>query len=212
MQARRRRNLADLDLWLLLAAAEYGLGTRDLSFFDERLPWAGGGSASLWEHLRQAHRSQESRRGPHGGYLAGTNGDWSDFSTNFLGMTESTLVTAQLAYVYPRLAELADAARRPQVRRRAALRRGASCAPCSSASGPGAAGTRAATARAGQIGRGVIFGEPQPWALLAGVPERGQARTLVANIRRFLTPSARRADPGRRGSGRRSRRRATTRT
>ena len=100
---------ADLDLWLLLAASEYGLGTRDLSFFDERLRWAGGGSATLWEHLRQAHRNQESRRGPHGGYLAGTNGDWSDFSTNFLGMTESMLVTAQLAYVYPRLAELADA-------------------------------------------------------------------------------------------------------
>ena len=35
---------ADLDLWLLLAAAEYGLATRDLSFFDERLRWAGGGS------------------------------------------------------------------------------------------------------------------------------------------------------------------------
>jgi hypothetical protein len=33
----------------------------------------------------------------------------------------------------------------------------------------------------------VIFGEPQPWALLAGVPGRRQARTLVANIRRFLT-------------------------
>src|SRR6185295_2899965 len=100
---------ADLDLWLLLAASEYGLGTRDLHFFDQRLPWSGGGSASLWEHLRAAWRNQESRRGPHGGYLAGTNGDWSDFSTAFLGMSESTLVTAQLAYVYPRLAELAEA-------------------------------------------------------------------------------------------------------
>ena len=39
----------------------------------------------------------------------------------------------------------------------------------------------------GQIGHGVIFGEPQPWALLAGVPNRRQARTLVANVRRFLT-------------------------
>ena len=65
----------------------------------------------------------------------------------------------------------------------------------------------------GQIGRGAIFGEPQPWALLAGAPNRGQARTLVANIRRFLTGvGAPRADAaGRRGSARRSRRRATTR-
>ena len=177
---------ADLDLWLLLAAAEYGLGTRDLSFFDERLRWAGGGSASLWEHLRQAHRNQESRRGPHGGYLAGTNGDWSDFSTNFLGMTESMLVTAQLAYVYPRLAELAGARgdrkfaaelRSDAARLRAVLKR----------EWTGRGWYSRGYGAAGQIGRGVIFGEPQPWALLAGVPDRGQARTLVANIRRFLT-------------------------
>ena len=177
---------ADLDLWLLLAASEYGLGTRDLSFFDERLPWAGGGRASLWRHLRQAYRNQESRRGPHGGYFTGTNGDWSDFSTPILGMSESILVTAQLAYVYPRLAELA--ALRGDRRFAAQLR-------------ADAAQLRAVLARewtgrgwysrgygaGGQIGHGAIFGEPQPWALLAGVPSAGQARTLVANIRRFLT-------------------------
>ena len=33
-----------------------------------------------------------------------------------------------------------------------------------------------------QIGKGVIFGEPQGWALLAGAPDAGQARTLVANV------------------------------
>jgi hypothetical protein len=177
---------ADLDLWLLLAAAEYGLATRDLSFFDERRPWAGGGAASLWRHLRQAHRNQESRRTPRGGYLAGTNGDWSDFSSSILGMTESLLVTAQLAYVYPRVAELADA--RGDRRFAAALR-------------ADAAELRAVLAREwtgggwyargygerGQIGRGVIFGEPQPWALLAGAPSRPRARRLVANIRRYLT-------------------------
>ena len=38
------------------------------------------GRVSVWEHLKVAFRHQESLRGPHGGYLAGTNGDWSDFS------------------------------------------------------------------------------------------------------------------------------------
>ena len=38
-----------------------------------------------------------------------------------------------------------------------------------------------------RIGTGAIFGEPQPWNILAGVPDRRQARTLVAGIRRFLT-------------------------
>jgi hypothetical protein len=182
----RHGTSADLDLWLLLAAAEYGLATRDLSFFDERLAWADGGRASLWRHLRQAHRNQESRRGPHGGYDAGTNGDWSDFSTSLLGMNESTLVTAQLAYVYPRLAELAQlrgdrrfaAALRADARELRAVMHGEWTGRGWYSRGYGARG---------QIGSGAIFGEPQPWALLAGVPDRRRARTLVANIRRFLT-------------------------
>jgi Glycosyl hydrolase 36 superfamily, catalytic domain len=177
---------ADLDLWLLLAAAEYGLATRDASFFDERLPWAGGGAASLWRHLRQAHRNQESRRGPHGGYLAGTNGDWSDFSAPILGMTESILVTAQLAYVYPRLAELAEV--RGDRRFAAALHTDArELRAVLGREWTGRGWYSRGYGGRGQIGTGVIFGEPQPWALLAGVPGRRQARTLVANIRRFLT-------------------------
>ena len=55
-----------------------------------------------------AHSHQESQRGPHGGYIVGATGDWSDFSTQFVEMTESILVTAQVAYIYPRLAELAE--------------------------------------------------------------------------------------------------------
>ena len=38
----------------------------------------------------------------------GTTGDWNDFSTELEQMTESNLVTAQLAYAYPKLAELAE--------------------------------------------------------------------------------------------------------
>ena len=37
------------------------------------------------------------------------------------------------------------------------------------------------------IGDGAIFGEPQPWAILAGAPSTQQATVLVHNIRRFLT-------------------------
>jgi cellobiose phosphorylase len=99
----------DLDFWIFLAAVEYGLGTRDLAFFDESLRFFDTRSpASVWAHVKLAYEHQESLRGPNGGYLAGTNGDWSDFSTVFLQMTESLLVSAQLAYIYPRLAELAD--------------------------------------------------------------------------------------------------------
>ena len=176
----------DLDLWLLLAASEYAMGTRDFGFLDQRARFADGGRATLWNHLKLAYRHQESLRGPHGGYLAGPNGDWSDFSSAFLGMTESMLVTAQLAYVYPQLALVADARQdRPfarVLRARAAALRGTLSGQWTGRGwySRGYAGDR-------QLGSGAIFSEPQPWAILAGVPSPARARRLVANIRRFLT-------------------------
>ena len=176
----------DLDLWLLYAASEYGLATRDFGFFDKDVRYQGSGSASLWDHLKLAYQHQEAQLGPHGDYLTGTTGDWSDFATEFLQMTESNLVTAQLAYVYPRLAQLAD------------VRGDHAFASQLRASGKRDLATvrREWTGRGWysrgysgiqQLGRGAIFGEPQPWAMLAAAPSAKQARTLVANIRRFLT-------------------------
>ena len=176
----------DMDLWLLWSAAEYGLATRDLPVFNTPVRYSDGGNAPLWRHLKRAFEHQESLRGPHGSYLSPGAGDWSDFSTAFLQMTESNLVSAQLAYVYPRLAQLADlrgdrgfarTLRAAGARNRAVTRREWTGGGWYSR---GYSGDR-------QIGRGVIFGEPQPWAILAGVPRGGQARTLVRNIRRYLT-------------------------
>jgi hypothetical protein len=177
---------ADLDLWLLLAASEYGLASRDLQLFSRRVPFADGHGASMWDHLKLAVTHQESQRGPHGDYRAGPNGDWSDGSSRALGMRESTLVTAQLAYVYPRLAELATAigdqrfAARLRMRARGLLRtlRDAWVPRGWYARGWG---------RRSRIGVGVIYGEPQPWAILAAAPDNDQAATLVGNIRRYLS-------------------------
>ena len=112
----------DLDFWLLLAAGEYGLGMRDPQFFDEPLPFYDTKrNVAAWEHIKLSYRHQESMRGPNGGYIMGATGDWSDFATPLGPMTESMLVAAQLAYAYPKLAELADL--------RGERRSPASCAP-----------------------------------------------------------------------------------
>jgi hypothetical protein len=176
----------DLDFWLLLAAAEYGLGSRDRAVFDEPLPFFDTHeTATLWTHVKRAFEHQESLRGPHDGYLAGTNGDWSDFSTLFLGMSESILVGVQLAYVYPRLAELAtrlgDGAFAAALRVRSNQLRASMRAQWTGRGwyARGYGGER-------QIGAGAIFGEPQPWAILAGLPSPRRARRLVGNVRRFL--------------------------
>jgi len=176
----------DLDFWLLLAAGEYGLGMRDTKFFDEQLPYAVTGTkVSAWQHIKEAFAHQESLLGPHGGYVMGATGDWNDFSTEFERLTESMLVTAQLAYAYPKLAELADRRgdRDFAAQLRAAGKRNVATMRAEwTGKGWYSRGYSGAT----QVGSGVIFEEPQPWAILAGVPDAGHAKTLVANIRRFL--------------------------
>jgi hypothetical protein len=183
----------DLDFWLLLSTAEYVLGSRDLAFLDERVPYRGGLASApaldgtVWEHVKLAVRHQEDLvgRGPHGHYLIGATGDWSDFATQFLQITESVLVTAQLAYAYPRLAEVADlrgdSAFAADLRRRAAELLATLRGEWTGRGwySRGYRGTQ-------RVGEGVIFGEPQPWALLTGAPEGDRAARLVANVRRYL--------------------------
>jgi hypothetical protein len=177
----------DLDLWLLWSAAEYGLASRDFGFFDKQVRFSDGSTGTMWDHLKLAFQHQESQLGPHGGYLTGGTGDWSDFATQFLQMTESTLVSAQTAYVYPRLASLAaargDRAFAAELRRSGARDRATERREWTGRGwwSRGYAGER-------QIGSGAVFGEPQPWGLLARAwSRRSQARRVVANVRRFLT-------------------------
>jgi len=176
----------DLDLWLLFAAEEYGLGTRDLAFFRTPVKWASGGRASLWSHLEQAFRHQQSLLGPHGDYTtAGTVGDWSDLSTAILHMTESSLVTAQAAYVYPRVADLATLAHQSGFA--AQLRKaGARARRTVAREWVGRGWYQRGWSGTTRLGVGAIFEEPQPWAILAGIPTPSRARKLVANIHRFL--------------------------
>ncbi|MBJ7328563.1 MAG: hypothetical protein JHC95_01630 [Solirubrobacteraceae bacterium] len=186
---------SDFSFWLINAAAEYVMGTRDVDFLDERIPYLAAvnqgwkGEATAWEHLKLAYRHQESLRGAPNGNYWGLTGDWSDLSALHLPMTESVLITAQVAFAYPRLAELADlkgdTAFAAEVRTRAdqVLRQLRS-------EWTGRGWYARAYAGSRQIGRGVIIEEPQPWALLAGAPDAEQTRTLLANIERFLTGSS----------------------
>jgi hypothetical protein len=188
----------DNDQWLLWAASEYALATRDFSFLNQQVPYfAGAGSGTLWEHLKLAFHHQEEviGRGAHGEYITGATGDWNDFSTEFNQMTESGLVTSQAAYIYPRLALVADrlgdgafaselraAGARDEAIVASQFIAGESVTPSDSGLGwfaRGYSGTH-------QLGSGAIYVEPQPWALLAGAATQQQAAEVVAAYRRFL--------------------------
>jgi hypothetical protein len=186
----------DLDQWLLWSASEYALATKDYAFLREQIPYAGtggvggstgAGSGTLWDHLKLAftHQEQVIGRGTHGEYLIGATGDWNDISTEFAQMTESDLVTAQAAYIYPRLAEVADKVGDPAfaAQLRAAAKR--DLAVVKSQFVPRGWFARGYSG-AKQIGVGSMFSEPQPWALLAGAATPAQAARVVAGYRRFL--------------------------
>jgi hypothetical protein len=187
----------DLDQWLLWATAEYALSTRDFAVLDEQVPYYATGSGTLMEHLELAFHHQEDviGHGVHGEYITGATGDWNDFSTEFDQMTESDLVTAQAAYIYPRLAlvaeEVGDSTFASELRAAGSSDEtvlkgqwisGESVTPLDAGMGWFARGYSATK----QLGSGTIYEEPQPWALLAGAASPEQAQQLVAAYRRFL--------------------------
>src|SRR5437879_7924563 len=110
-------------------------------------------------------------------------------------MTESNLVTAQAAYIYPRLALVAertgDTTFASELRSAASRDRGI-------VEGQFIHGESVTSADAGlgwfargysgthQLGSGAIYVEPQPWALLSGAASTQQAEEIVAAYRRFL--------------------------
>ena len=203
----------DLDLWLLLTAAEYGLATRDLAFFDERVRWADGGDGdALGAPQARARATRSRQRGPHGGYIIGATGDWSDFSTQFDRDDRVDARDRAARLRLPAAGRAGRRARRHGVRRRAARRRRrAARRSLRRASGPAAAGTRAATAASNQIGSGAIYGEPQPWALLGRRAATASRRATLVGEHPPLPDRHRRAaarSRARRRSARRSRRRA----
>lgn len=176
----------DFDFWFMWAAAVYGLATRDTGFLSAPVHfYQSSTSTSLWQHVKLAFAHQQSLLGPHGEYLALSVGDWSDLLPTYSGMTESDLVVAQCAYMYPLLAEVADLrgdrAFASQVRMGAAHDL-ATLRGQWTGQGWYARGYAGST----QLGSGAIWLEPQPWAILAGAPTPSQAATLVANIRRYL--------------------------
>ena len=181
----------DLDFWLLLARGRVrARHARPRLLRRAAVPWADGASATLWDHLKLAVRHQES--------LARARTAATSSAPPATGRTSRRQFlpddrvdrssTAQLAYVYPRLAELADAARRRRVRRAAARRRRRELPASCDASGPAAAGTRAATRGVDQARRRARSTASRSRGRSSPArPTPSRRATLVGNIRRFLT-------------------------
>ncbi len=177
----------ELNFWLILGVVQYVENTRDTAFLNQRVRYYGGGSGTVWQHLKLAYRNQEHAigYGPHGSYLSGTEGDTFDLTTSIEGMRESISTTGNFAYIYPVLAGLASsrgadgfanqlrdtAARLDSVMRREWQPRGWFA--------------RGYTTT-GKLGVDTIFGDGQYWPLAAGIPTPPQQQRLMANVKRYL--------------------------
>ena len=186
---------SDLDLFFLLAFAEYVGATRDFSFLEETLPYyplSSGAEATVREHVVKAldHLEQEVGTGPNGLIRAGS-GDWNDVLIAFspdpvrpLADGESNLNSGMACFLFPRLAEIL-APHMPTFSERLEAR-AEDLRDRLRGEWTGAWMRRGYLGNGSYLGEDQIFLDAQAWPLLAGLWSAEQARTLLGNIRDLL--------------------------
>jgi N,N'-diacetylchitobiose phosphorylase len=81
---------ADDALWIVVSVCEFVKETGDLAFFDEVVPFADGGEATVYEHLRRA-LDFSARYVGQSGICQGLRADWNDCLN--LGGGETSMVS-----------------------------------------------------------------------------------------------------------------------
>ena len=194
-------NSSDMPMWLLWAVSEYVLATRDLQFLDLEVVTLYGestGRESVRNLLARCYRhlTDDVKTGEHG-LMRMLQDDWNDALVNawstlaenkeVVEKGESVLNSAMAAYVfdyYARMLKYAGAnedailpIRRKADEHRKAVRE----------QWTGTWFRRAWLGSTdGWLGEKGMWIEPQPWALISGIPNEQQARTLVDSIDREL--------------------------
>ncbi len=104
------RDRSDLEIWLLLAWTEYITLGHQHDLLERTIPFADGGQATVWEHLRLAYQwiRDDVRQGHHG-LIRMLAGDWNGYlnRVGVDGKGESVLNTAMTCYALQRLEEIA---------------------------------------------------------------------------------------------------------
>lgn len=194
-------NSSDLPMWLLWAASEYVLGTRDAAFLDSEIALVYGpnpGSASVRALLERCYRHliEDVGTGEHG-LMRMLHDDWNDALVSAwvppaslsecLEKGESVLNSAMAAYVFDYYARMlafagenssvtSDLRRKAEEHRDAVRRQWTGKWFRRAWLGP----------TMGWLGEKGLWIEPQPWAILSGACNDQQTRTLVEAMDREL--------------------------
>ena len=176
-------------LWLFVTVPAYVKETGDLAFYDQILPYADQGEATVLGHLKQALCFNLERRGAHG-LPCGLDADWND-CLRFGHRGESTFVAFQLRLGLVEYAAIARLLKREAEAVWAEARLAELDVAIQGAAWDGEWFVRGFSEQGDKVGsqacpEGKIFMEPQPWAVMSGAGTPGQGRRAMDAVQEHL--------------------------
>ncbi len=179
---------ADDVLWLVVSICEFVKETGDLDFFGEVVPFADGGEATVYEHLRRALDFSAEHVGEHG-ICQGLRADWNDCLN--LGDGESSMVSFLHHWALQAFIEAAEQlGRDADVARYTEMAAGVKAA-CERELWDGEWYIRGITGKGLNIGsqaseEGKLFLNAQSWAVYSGVASEGRALQAMDAVDEYL--------------------------
>ncbi len=172
---------ADDALWLIPAIAEYVRETGALGFLDERIPYADGGDATVYEHMKAALDFSFAQVGEHG-VCKGLRADWNDCLN--LGGGESAMVSFLLLWAVGHFTDMATALHRTSDAADYAVRAEAMRAVCRRELWDGAWWLRGITGKGKPIGthtaaEGKVHLESNTWAVISSAATQAQGERCM---------------------------------
>ncbi len=172
-------------LWMFNAVPAYVKETGNLAWYNQVLPYADHGSATVLGHLRRALEFNLERTGAHG-LPCGLLADWNDcLKLGFKG--ESIFVTFQVRYGLLVYRDICARLERPEEGAWAAAELAKLDAAIRLHTWDGKWFLRGWCEDGGKLGtaaaaEGQIFMEPQPWAVISGAATPEQAQTAMDSL------------------------------
>jgi N,N'-diacetylchitobiose phosphorylase len=170
---------SDDALWLVVSVCEYVKETGEVALFDEVVPFADQGQATVWEHLKRALDFSAEQIGPTG-ICKGLRADWNDCLN--LGGGESAMVSFLHRWALRAFVEAAEFLRCSGDARHYGALADKVRAACERELWDGEWYIRGITAKGVRIGtraseEGKLFIESNTWAVVsdAASPERGRS-------------------------------------
>ncbi|HXX63870.1 MAG TPA: N,N'-diacetylchitobiose phosphorylase [Bacteroidota bacterium] len=179
---------SDDALWIVATICEYVKETGDLGFFDTVVPFADGGEATVYEHMKRALDFSAEQVGPTG-ICKGLRADWNDCLN--LGGGESAMVSFMHHWALRVFIEAASRLHRDaDVKTYTAMAEKVKAA-CERELWDGAWYIRGITRKGVKIGsnanaEGKVFLESNSWAVLSDVATRDRALQCMDAIYKHL--------------------------